>query len=201
MYVPSHFHLDDASALAVVNARSAGTIVVARDGGFEASLVPWVVDGGRLLGHVARANPLARLLAEPTACLVLFDIADAYVSPNWYPSKAEHGQVVPTWNYESVHLHGTARLVDEPAWIRAQIDALTRRHEAGRPTPWSVGDAPEDYVGKLSKGIVGIEVTIERVEGKAKLSQNKSNADREGVVAGLAEVTPRPSLLDLMRAT
>jgi len=201
MYVPSHFQLDDVGALAAVAARSAGTIVVAHEGGFEASLVPWVLDGHRLLGHVARPNPLARLLSAPTACLVLFDVADGYVSPSWYPSKAEHGQVVPTWNYEAVHLHGTARVVDEPAWIRAQVEALTRRHEAGRATPWSVGDAPDDYVAKLARGIVGIEVTIERIEGKAKLSQNKSDADRAGVEAGLTEVTPRPSVLDLMRAT
>jgi transcriptional regulator len=201
MYVPSHFHLDQSGAMAAVAARSAGTIVVAHDGGFEASLVPWVLEGDRLLGHIARPNPLARLLTEPTACLVLFDIADTYVSPSWYPSKAEHGQVVPTWNYETVHLHGTVRLVDDPAWLRAQIEALTRRHEGGCAEPWSVSDAPEDYVAKLTKGIVGIEVTIERVEGKAKLSQNKNDTDRAGVVAGLAEgATTRPSVLDLMES-
>jgi transcriptional regulator len=201
MYVPSHFHLDDQVALTAVEARSAGTIVVAIGGVFEASLVPWVVNGRRLLGHVARPNPLAKLLAEPTPCIVLFDVADAYVSPSWYPSKVEHGQVVPTWNYEAVHLHGTARAIDDPVWIRAQIEALTRRHEATRPAPWSVDDAPDEYVTKLARGIVGIEVTIDRVEGKAKLSQNKGDADRAGVVGGLASDAARPTMLDLMRAT
>ena len=201
MYVPSHFHLEESGAMAAVAARSAGTIVVAHEGGFEASLVPWVLDGNRLLGHVARPNPLARLLTGPAACLVLFYVADTYVSPSWYPSKAEHGQVVPTWNYEAVHLHGTVRLVDDLAWIRGQIEALTLRHEGGRTEPWSVSDAPEGYVAKLAKGIVGIEVTVERVEGKAKLSQNKSDADRAGVVAGLSSGPARPTVLELMRAT
>ena len=201
MYVPTHFHLDEAGALAAVAARSAGTIVVVHGDGFEASLVPWVLDGTRLLGHVARPNPLAKLLAEPTPCLVLFDVADAYVSPSWYPSKVEHGQVVPTWNYEAVHLHGTARAIDDPVWIRAQIEALTRRHEADRVAPWSVDDAPNDYVTRLAKGIVGIEVTVERVEGKAKLSQNKNDADRAGVVIGLASGAAPPTVLDLMRTT
>jgi transcriptional regulator len=201
MYVPSHFQLDESSALAAVAARSAGTLVVTHGGGFEASLVPWVVEGARLLGHIARPNPLTRLLVEPTACIVLFDVADTYISPSWYPSKAEHGQVVPTWNYEAVHLHGTVRLVDDPAWIHAQIEALTRHHESSRPEPWSVSDAPEDYVAKLARGIVGIEVTIERVEGKAKLSQNKSDADRAGVLAGLESAATRATVLDLMLAT
>jgi transcriptional regulator len=113
----------------------------------------------------------------------------------------EHGQVVPTWNYEAVHLHGTAHAIDDPVWIRAQIEALTRRHESTRATPWSVDDAPDDYVTKLAKGIVGIEMTIERVEGKAKLSQNKNDADRAGVVAGLEAGAGPTSVLDLMRAT
>jgi transcriptional regulator len=201
MYVPSHFQLNDQAALTAAEARSAGTIVVGTGSGFEASMVPWVVNGARLLGHVARPNALVRLLAEPTPCIVLFDVADAYVSPSWYPSKVEHGQVVPTWNYEAVHLHGTARAIDDPVWIRAQIEALTRRHESARATPWSVEDAPDDYITKLAKGIVGIEVTIERIEGKTKLSQNKNDADRAGVVAGLAAGVARPSVLDLMRAT
>jgi transcriptional regulator len=201
MYVPSHFQLDEAAALAAVAARSAGTIVIAHNSAFEASLVPWLLEGDRLLGHVARPNPLTRLLAEPAPCIVLFDIVDAYVSPSFYPSKVEHGQVVPTWNYEAVHLHGTARAIDDPVWIRAQIEALTRRHEVDRPAPWSVDDAPDDYVTRLARGIVGIEVTVERVEGKAKLSQNKSDADRAGVVAGLASGAPRSTVLDLMRAT
>jgi transcriptional regulator len=150
---------------------------------------------------VARTNPLTTLVVEPTPCIVLFDLADAYVSPSWYPSKVDDGRVVPTWNYEAVHLHGTARAIEDPAWIRAQINALTRRHEAGRPAPWSVVDAPDEYVTRLARGIVGIEVSIERVEGKAKLSQNKNDADRAGVVAGLGSVAPRPTVFDLMRAT
>ena len=200
MYLPSHFRLDDDAALAAIEARSAGNLVVAAGGVFEASMVPWVLEGSRLLGHVARPNPLVQLLAEPMACIVLFDVADAYVSPAWYPSKLEHGQVVPTWNYEAVHVHGTVRAIDDPVWIRAQVEALTRRHESGRTAPWSVDDAPDEYVTRLARGIVGLEVTIDRIDSKAKLSQNKSDVDRGGVIAGLtAEGSARPTVLDLMR--
>ena len=201
MYVPAHFTLADDDALIAIRDRSVGTLVVAHAEGFEASLVPWVLDGATLRGHVARPNPLTRLLDTPRACVVLFDIADAYVSPSWYPSKAEHHQVVPTWNYVAVHVHGGVRLVDDAAWLHEQIAALTRSREQELPAPWAVGDAPAEYIERMAKGIVGVEVTIERLEAKAKLSQNRSDADRAGVVDGLGLRPGRPTVRDLMTAT
>jgi transcriptional regulator len=201
MYVPQHFALGQQDALAAIRERVAGTIVVVNPGGFEATLIPWVADPTTLRGHVARPNPLARLLDEPSPCIVLFDLADAYVSPSWYPSKAEHLEVVPTWNYQAVHVHGVARRIDDAEWIRAQIEALTTQQETTMPAPWSVSDAPADFITKLAKGIVGLEVTIQRIEGKAKLSQNRNDGDRAGVVEGLATRPPARTVRDLMTAT
>jgi transcriptional regulator len=199
MYVPKHFDIEDSDdALAVVRARVAGNLVIRGGGDLEASLIPWVLDRGVLRGHVARPNPLVRLLAEPTKCLVIFDVADAYISPSWYASKNEHHRVVPTWNYQSVHLHGSARRIDDETWIRAQVTALTTQQEVSLREPWAVADAPDDFIATMVKGIVGIEVTIERIEAKAKLSQNRSDADIEGVLDGLAERPIATSIRELM---
>ena len=124
--------------------------------------------------------------------LVIFSGNDAYVRPGWYASKAEHGRVVPTWNYAAVHAYGSLRFIDDPAILRALVDSLTTRHETVRPQPWHVSDAPEDYVQKQLKAIVGVELTITRLEGKWKMSQNRSAADIDGVVRGLSE-SPEPS--------
>jgi transcriptional regulator len=118
----------------------------------------------------------------------MFDLVDGYVSPTWYPSKAEHHQVVPTWNYVSVHVHGSVRVVDDVHWLRDQVGRLTERFEDDMPYPWAVSDAPDDFIAKMLKGIVGLEFHVDRVEGKAKLSQNRSDADRAGVIAGLNAV-------------
>jgi len=125
------------------------------------------------------------MLSEPVDAIVLVDGPDGYVSPSWYPSKAESGEVVPTWNYVSVHLHGRLSAVNDAVWLREMVESLTVRYEAGRERPWSVGDAPAEYLDRMLRGIVGLEFRVDRVEGKAKLSQNRSEADRAGVIIGL----------------
>jgi transcriptional regulator len=140
---------------------------------------------------LARAN-LHWTRAGGAVGLAIFQGADAYVSPSWYPSKKQHGRVVPTWNYEAAHIHGRLTWRHEADWLLAQVSALSDHHEASRAAPWAVSDAPEDYIRKLTGAIVGVELTIERVEVTRKLSQNRTPADRSGVAAGLA-AGERPS--------
>lgn len=178
-----------------IEAHPLGALVTASAGGLFATHLPLVLHRGRgphgvLEGHVARANPHHR--QEPSAgeALVIFPGADAYVSPSWYPAKAEHGRVVPTWNYVAVHAYGALRFVEDRAFLRRHLEELTARHEAGRERPWAVGDAPAEYVAGLERAIVGVEIAITRVEGKWKMSQNRPAADIDGVVRGLA-ASPR----------
>jgi transcriptional regulator len=143
---------------------------------------------GTLAGHIARANPHhrhVRAAAGSTDALVIFTGPDAYVTPAWYATKQETGRVVPTWNYIAVHVYGTIRLIEDPAELRPHLEALTARHEGARSTPWSIADAPADYIASQLKAIVGIEVAITRVEGRWKMSQNRSTADIDGVIRGL----------------
>jgi transcriptional regulator len=188
MYQPAHFVEQDADTLlALMTAAPLATLI---RGGAElaADVLPLEVqrsgDGWRVAGHVARANPLWRE-ADGQPVLALFQGPQGYVSPNWYPSKFQHGKAVPTWNYTMVQVHGTLRAVDDPEWLRAFVTRLTQRHEAGRPVPWRVEDAPADYLDATLRAIVGIEIEVTRVEGKFKLSQNRSAEDRTGVVLGL----------------
>lgn len=154
---------------------------------------PWRGARGVLEGHVARANPHHRLVrpaAERTALresLVIFSGPEAYVTPSWYPGKEAHGREVPTWNYIAVHAYGTVTLHEDPEWLLAHLARLTDRSEAGRANPWSVSDAPADFVARELKGIVGIELTITRLEGRWKMSQNRTPEDIDGVVRGLGE--------------
>jgi transcriptional regulator len=140
---------------------------------------------GVLRAHVARANPQWSALASANECLVVFQGPHAYISPTWYPSKAETHKTVPTWNYATVHAWGRATVHEDAAWLRRQIDDLTQAHEGGRPQPWKVSDAPADFVAAQLKAIVGIEIAVTRIEAKWKMSQNRSEADRRGVVTGL----------------
>jgi transcriptional regulator len=165
--------------------------LVTRSGdGIVADHIPFLIDPasgdkGVLRAHVARANPVWRVHPAGVEALVIFTGPDHYISPSWYPSKRETGKVVPTWNYVAVHAYGPLRVIDDPVWLRRLLDELTARHEAGRTPPWAVADAPEDFIATLMRSIVGIEVTIARIEGKHKISQNRSRSDRAGVVAGL----------------
>jgi transcriptional regulator len=196
MYRPPAFREDRPELLhAVIRAHPLATLVTHGPSGLTANLVPFTLvpgeDGPDLLrAHLARANPQLADLRAGGEALVIFQGPQAYVSPSWYPSKREHGKAVPTWNYILVQAHGRPRVVDDAAWLRAQIDALTTLQEAGRADPWAVADAPADYVTAQLKGIAGVEIAIERIEGKWKASQNQPAANHAGVVAGLREQDP-----------
>jgi transcriptional regulator len=157
---------------------------------------------GRLLGHIAIANPQWKTAAPGAEALAIVYGPQAYISPAWYEAKARHGRVVPTWNYETVHLSGTVAFHQDPEWLRAFVTRLTRLHEGGREHPWAVTDAPPDYIDGQLRAIVGVELTITSIEAKQKLSQNRSELDREGVVTGLrAEHESGPDVIaDLMAA-
>src|SRR5690606_15948521 len=137
-------------------------------------------------GHLAKANPQCQALANGAQVMVIFSGADAYVSPSFYPAKAEHGKVVPTWNYIAIHAYGVAETFTDAARLLEVVSGLTDKHEAGRADPWAVADAPADYIEKMLGAIVGFTLPIERLEGKRKLGQNRSAADVEGVRGGLA---------------
>ena len=188
MYQPAHFVERDADTLlALMEAHPLATLVRA-GAELAADILPLEVERvgetWRVTGHVARGNPLWRE-ADGLPVLLLFQGPQAYVSPNWYPSKSQHGKAVPTWNYTMVQVHGTLRATQDPEWLRALVTRLTERHEGGRAVPWHVSDAPPDYIDAMLKAIVGIEIEVTSVEGKFKLSQNRDAADRTGVVLGL----------------
>ncbi|GAB4010546.1 FMN-binding negative transcriptional regulator [Nocardioides ultimimeridianus] len=187
MYVPPFNRVEELEELReMVAATAAAWVVTTGPGGVPlATLLPVVWDGDRVIAHLAKANDHWRSIADGTPALVICPGPDAYVSPSWYAAKAEHGRVVPTWNYTAVHLTGTAVVHQDPAWLLEAVTSLTAVHEGGRTEPWQVSDAPEAYVEGMLRGIVGLEITVTGVEGKAKLSQNRSDADREGVVSGL----------------
>lgn len=193
MYIPpSNAENDRGVIFDFIEAHPLGALVTAGVGGLFATHLPLLVDRvrgphGTLQGHIARANPHHRVADSGSEALVIFTGPDAYITPAWYPAKAEHGKVVPTWNYVAVHAHGTLRFIEDPAFLHAHLQALTTRHEAGRDQAWAVGDAPAEYIAGLERAIVGVEITITRLEGKWKMSQNRSGADIDGVVRGLAE--------------
>ena len=186
MYAPTSFRETRREVLHdLVRAYPFATVVVQAQGGLVANHLPFEWNGDALQAHVARGNELVAM--DGAQALVVFQGPQGYISPNWYPSKHETGREVPTWNYTVVHVHGRLRVVDDAAWVRAQLEALTDHHESGQPRPWTISDAPEDHVEKLLGAIVGIEVTVERIEGKFKLSQNHPARNREGVIAGLRQ--------------
>ena len=208
MYLPAHFEESRPEVLhQALHDHPLGLLVTHGANGLAANPLPFLLDveadGSRVLrGHVARANPLWREAAG-TASLVVFQGPQAYVSPAWYPSKAETGKVVPTWNYVMVQARGVLRAVDDAAWLHACVSRITARHEAPRAAPWAVTDAPEDYIATMLRAIVGIEIRVESLVGKWKVSQNRSAADREGVVRGLADAGRDDALAmaDLVRNT
>lgn len=196
MYQPPHFRIaDEAESVALIRARPLGLLVTHGPAGLIANPIPFFVAEDaprRLIAHLAKANPQLREIGEGADALVVFQGDDAYVTPNWYATKRETHKVVPTWNYMIVQVRGRARLRPEPEWLRAQIDALTGQQETPRWRPWAVSDAPDDFIAAQMKGIVGVEIEIASIEGKAKMSQNRNEADRAGVREGLAgEADPR----------
>lgn len=190
MYLPAHFAETRPEVLhSALRAHPFATLASLGAAGLTADHLPLQLstghDGGvRLLGHVARANPLWREAAGKEV-LAIFHGPQAYVTPSWYPTKREHGKAVPTWNYVAVHAHGTLSPVEDRERLRAMLEDLVERHEAGRPDPWRIDDAPADYIEKMIAAIVGIEIRVTRLEGKWKASQNQPAANRAGVVAGL----------------
>ncbi len=193
MYLPAHFEEARTDVLqALIRSHPLGTLVTLdAAGALQANPIPFLIEPGplghgTLRGHVARANPLWRDTREDVDALVVFQGAQSYVSPGWYPSKAEHGKVVPTWNYIVGQARGRLRAVDDPVWLRALVTRLTERFESALPTPWAVGDAPGDYIELMLRAIVGIEIELAGLVGKWKVSQNRSAADRQGVAAALA---------------
>ncbi|MBJ7545270.1 FMN-binding negative transcriptional regulator [Pseudomonas sp. OA3] len=192
MYCPAAFRQDDLPSLHA-QIQASGLAIVTSSGaqGLQASHLPLLLEPGEgefgtLYGHFARANPHWRDLADGAEALVVFSGADAYVHPGWYPAKAEHGKVVPTWNYIAVHAWGQAEVFDEPERLLELVSRLSERHEQGRPQPWAVSDAPRDYIDAMLRAIVGFALPIRRLEGKWKLSQNRSSNDQAGVRTGLA---------------
>lgn len=200
MYVPSHFAEDRPDVvLGLLRRAGFGHLVCTDDEGPTSTPLPFVVDDAMtsVSAHLARPNRIWRL--APCRALLVVPVGDAYVSPSWYPTKAETGKVVPTWNYEVVHVHGRLVAHDDPAWIRRQVDELTDRNESARAEPWSVDDAPADFVDGLVRAIVGVELVVERVVAKRKLSQNRPEPDVAGVIHGLREVGGRSaSVADAM---
>ncbi|MCJ2076634.1 FMN-binding negative transcriptional regulator [Methylobacterium sp. E-025] len=206
MYQPPHFREDDLGAQhALIRAHPLGLLVTAGPGGLMANPIPFLIDGaaserGTLRAHLARANPQWRELAQVAECLVVFQGPQGYVTPSWYATKRETGKVVPTWNYATVHAWGRPLVVDDPDWLRRQIAELTDQREASRPEPWSVDDAPRPFTDAQVKGIVGIEIPVARIAGKWKLSQNRPEADRAGVVAGFRAAGGREDMAADMSA-
>jgi transcriptional regulator len=190
MYLPEIFREDRLDILhALMRAHPLATLATAGSGGLLANLAPFLVieddSKGTLRAHIAKTNDQVNALREGCEALVIFQGPHAPITPSWYPSKAEHGKVVPTWNYAMVQARGKARVIENPEWIRAQVEALTASQEEHRAKPWHVSDAPEEFIATMLKGIVGIEIPIEHIEGKWKVSQNRPEADRRGVTEGL----------------
>lgn len=186
MYIPKHFQPSDKAAQEFLSQIESGHLVSNTEKGLVSTLLPLIYDQetNSLLGHVAKLNIQASLPTNQEA-LVISMLNETYISPNWYVSKEEHHKVVPTWDYMMVHAYGQLVIHDEPEWILNQVTRLTNHFEANQPKPWNVDQAPTDYVDGQIRAIVGIELKINRIEASFKMSQNKSKADLDGVIAGL----------------
>ena len=211
MYLPSHFEVNDQPALlALIRQHPLGCLVMHTQEGLDANHLPFELlqqdDGSlRLLAHVARANPLWQQLASGDRVLVIFKAADGYISPNWYPSKHQTHEQVPTWNYQVVHAHGRIQIRDDEKFVRGVIGRLTRTHEARASqlpgnafAPWKMNDAPAPYLQKMLGAIVGLEIEVQRLEGKFKLSQNKQASDRQALMSTL-ESTGQTAVAQAMK--
>lgn len=186
MYIPRPFAVGPDQARELLGELSLGHLVTAGERGIQSTLIPWELDSETfsLIGHMARPN-LQWQTPWYGQALVIFEGSNGYVSPSWYASKAEHGRVVPTWDYVLVHAYGDLVVHDDAGWVEVAVSRVTDHHEQNRPDPWGIDDAPRAYIEGQLRGIVGIELRIERVEASVKMSQNKSAADAAGVVAGL----------------
>ena len=204
MYLPKHFRAGEAATEELLAAVRRADLITSTTEGLYATFLPLIYDpgadgSGSLLGHVARKNDHWRL--DPTGeSLVIAHGPDAYITPSWYASKREHGRVVPTWNYTTAHIYGELAIHDDVVWLERVVRRLTERHESTRAQPWSVDDAPRDFTEGQLRAIVGVELRISRVEAKAKLGQNRSGADVDGVIEGLRDAGEESSALATSRA-
>jgi transcriptional regulator len=183
----------------LIRSQPFATLVTMGSTGLVATHLPMVLSPGEgspdiLRGHISRANPQWREFDPSIEALAIFAGPQHYITPNWYPEKAENGKVVPTWNYAVVHAYGTIRVLEDQAWLLTHLKSLTSLHEAASPRPWAVTDAPEDYVASQMRGIVGIEIPVRRIEGKWKVSQNKSEPTKRSIEQGLEEMGTPASL-------
>lgn len=199
MYVPNANREDRLEILhKLMDEQPFTSLITVGSSGLFASHIPMVLEkngaNGVLRGHLSRANMQWRDYSPSVEALAIFSGPQHYITPSWYPEKQETGRVVPTWNYVVVHAYGHLKVIEDGEWLMAHLRQLTTIHEAGSPVPWQVTDAPADYVASQLKGIVGLEMVIERIEGKWKVSQNRSERDREGVAKGLAELNTTESL-------
>jgi transcriptional regulator len=196
MYRPAHFdEPDPATLLEAMSQHVPATLITHPASGFEASILPFIFErtsgpNGSLVGHLARPNGQWRDVGADEPALAIFVGPEAYVSPSLYALKRETGKVVPTWNYVTVLAHGTLVVHDDPLWLRDLVSRLTDRHEADRPKPWSLEEPPAGYIDSMLRGIVGVELRIDRLEGKRKLNQNRSAADQDGVIEAFAAGSP-----------
>jgi transcriptional regulator len=194
MYVPNHFAESRVDVLhRLVREHPLAALVTFNSNELNANHIPFELDPepapfGTLRGHVARANPVWREYSKDVEALAIFQGAQLYITPSWYPTKQEHGKVVPTFNYIVAHAYGTLRAIEDRAWLRGLVGQLTDHHESARADPWKVSDAPDDYVEKMLNAIVGIEIRVTRFVGKWKVSQNQPPPNRAGVVKGLGEM-------------
>ena len=192
MYIPNHFReAEPANLFKLVEGNPLGTLITQGAQGLNANHIPFDLkrakegNGGSLFSHLARANPALVDLGQAKEVLIIFQGANGYISPSWYETKKESGKVVPTWNYSAVHIWGKPEIHDDPIWLASHLDELTRNHEEAREKSWQVSDAPDDFIEKSIKAIVGVSISISRIEGKWKMSQNRNEADLKGVLAGL----------------
>jgi transcriptional regulator len=208
MYQPPAFRETDVpTQQAFIAAHPLGLLVSGGEAGLVANPIPFILypdEGpfGTLRCHLSRANPQWQALQQAPEALVVFQGTEHYITPSWYPQKAVDGKVVPTWNYAIVQARGTARVIEDTAWLHANVSALTDQHEGGRQKPWAVSDAPDAFIASQIKGIVGIEITISALAGKFKASQNRAPADRTGVAEGLLGEadTAAPAMRELVKA-
>ena len=188
MYSPKHFEETNAEAMKqLIASAPLATFVVSGADGIVANHIPFVLAGNelsssRLLAHIPRANPLSDTLRAPIKCLTIFHGPEGYISPSYYATKPKHGKVVPTWNYSVVHIHGTVQIIEDPEWILNQMELLTELNESPRSAPWAIADAPKEFINTLLNSLLGLEVSIERIEAKTKASQNQPEENQKSVL-------------------
>lgn len=203
MFIPEIFKDDDPASLrARITANPLGTLVLHHGGELDANHIPFVLSadeqGEQLLAHIPRANPLSQLTGSHPA-LVIFHGPQGYITPSWYASKAEHGKVVPTWNYAVTQVHGQLRVIDDGQWVQRQIRLLTDQQEQGRAQPWAVDDAPADFIDRMAGALVGLEIRITGMAGKNKASQNQPAANQRSLLSALASEPGAQPMHSLVR--